>query len=69
MAYIGKRPVDTFPANNAVTASIISANSVGSSEIATNAVGTGEIAQNAVTAAKIPDNTCLLYTSPSPRDS
>ena len=40
MAYIGKRPVDTFPANNAVTSSIISENAVASSEIATNAVTT-----------------------------
>ena len=40
MAYIGKRPVDTFPANNAVTASIISANAVGSSEIASGGVDT-----------------------------
>jgi len=51
MAYIGKRPVDTFPANNAVTASIISANAVGSSEIANGAVGIAELATNAVTSA------------------
>ncbi len=52
MAYIGKRPVDTFPANNAVTSSIISENAVGSSEIATNAVTTLQIADNAVNSSK-----------------
>ena len=56
MAYIGKRPVDTFPANNAVTSSIISENAVGSSEIATNAVTTLQIADNAVTGVKIAEN-------------
>ena len=56
MAYIGKRPVDTFPANNAVTASIISANAVGSSEIANSAVGVAELAADSVTGAKIADN-------------
>ena len=56
MAYIGKRPVDTFPANNAVTASIISANAVGSSEIANSAVGVAELAADSVTGAKIADD-------------
>ena len=59
MAYIGKRPVDTFPANNAVTASIISANAVGSSEIANGAVGIAELATNAVTSAKLAQNSVL----------
>jgi hypothetical protein len=56
MAYIGKRPVDTFPANNAITSSLISENAVGSSEIANNAVTTLQIADNAVTAVKIAEN-------------
>ena len=56
MAYIGKRPQDTFPAGNAVTSSIISENAVGSSEIATNAVTTLQIADNAVTGVKIAEN-------------
>ena len=56
MAYIGKRPQDTFPSNNAVTSSIISENAVGSSEIATNAVTTLQIADNAVTGVKIAEN-------------
>jgi len=59
MAYIGKRPVDTFPANNAVTSSIISENAVGSSEIATNAVTTLQIADNAITSAKIVNGTIV----------
>ncbi len=59
MAYIGKRPVDTFPANNAVTSSIISANAVGSSEIANGAVGIAELATNAVTSAKLAQNSVL----------
>jgi len=59
MAYIGKRPVDTFPANNAVTASIISANAVGSSEIASGGVDTAELATNAVTSAKLAQNSVL----------
>ena len=55
MAYIGKRPVDTFPANNAVTASIISANAVGASEIAANSVTANELAQNSVLTQHIDD--------------
>ena len=56
MAYIGKRPQDTFPSNNAVTSTIIAENAVGSSEIATNAVDTLQIADNAVTGVKIAEN-------------
>jgi len=56
MAYIGKRPQDTFPATNAVTSTVIAENAVGSSEIATNAVTTLQIADNAVTAVKIAEN-------------
>ena len=56
MAYIGKRPQDTFPAGNAVTATTIAENAVGSSEIATNAVTTLQIADNAVTGVKIAEN-------------
>ena len=59
MAYIGKRPIDTFPANNAVIASIIAGNAVGSSEIAANAVTATQIADNAVTATKIPDSSIV----------
>ena len=56
MAYIGKRPQDTFPAGNAITATSIAANAVGTSEIANNAVTTLQIADNAVTAVKIAEN-------------
>ena len=53
MAYIGKRPQDTFPAGNAVTATTIAANAVTASEIAINAVDTSAIADGAVTNAKL----------------
>jgi hypothetical protein len=56
MAYIGKRPQDTFPAGNAVTATTIAANAVGASELAINAVDTTAIADNAITAIKIATN-------------
>ena len=56
MAYIGKRPTDSFPINNAIVSSLIAANAVGSSEIATNAVSTLQIADNAITAVKIAEN-------------
>jgi len=59
MAYIGKRPQDTFPANNAVTSTIIAENAVSTSEIATNAVTTLLIADNAVTGTKIAQNSIL----------
>ena len=55
MAYIGKRPQDTFPAGNAVTATTIAANAVTASEIAINAVDTSAIADGAVTNAKLAD--------------
>ena len=56
MAYIGKRPQDTFPSNNAVTSSIIAENAVGTSEIALNSITTLLIADDAVTTAKIADD-------------
>ena len=56
MAYIGKRPTDTFPATNAVTSTVIAANAVGTSEIALNSVTTLLIADDAVTTAKIADD-------------
>ena len=57
MAYIGKRPQDTFPSNNAVTSTIIAANAVSTSEIALNSITTNLIADNAVTDVKIAENT------------
>ena len=56
MAYIGKRPVDTFPAINAVTSTLIAENNITAREIATNTIVTSLIADNAVTAVKIAEN-------------
>ena len=56
MAYIGKRPVDTFPATNAVTSTLIAENNITAREIATNTIVTSLIADNAVTAVKIAEN-------------
>ena len=42
MAYIGKRPVDTFPAINAVTSTLIAENNITAREIATNTIATIE---------------------------
>ena len=56
MAYIGKRPVDTFPAINAVTSTLIAENNITAREIATNTIVTLLIADNAVTSIKIAEN-------------
>ncbi len=64
MAYIGKRPQDTFPAGNAVTATTIAANAVTASEIAINAVDTSAIADGAVTAAKLAANSIAVTNIP-----
>ena len=56
MAYIGKRPVDTFPAINAVTSTLIAENNITAREIATNTIVTLLIADNAVTSVKIAEN-------------
>ncbi|MDB4339292.1 hypothetical protein N9992_00535 [bacterium] len=56
MAYIGKRPQDTFPATNAVTSTLIAENNITAREIATNTIVTSLIADNAVTAVKIAEN-------------
>ena len=49
-------------ATGAVTAAKIANNTITATQIAANAVGASELADDAV-------DTCLLYTSPSPRDS
>ena len=64
MAYIGKRPQDTFPAGNAVTATSIAANAVGASELAINAVDTSSIADGAVTNAKLAANSIAVTNIP-----
>jgi len=56
MAYIGKRPIDTFPAINAVTSTLIAENNITAREIATNTIVTLLIADNAITAVKIAEN-------------
>ena len=56
MAYIGKRPVDTFPAINAVTSTLIAENNITAREIATNTIVTLLIADNAITSVKIAEN-------------
>ena len=56
MAYIGKRPQDTFPATNAVTSTLIAENNITAREIATNTIVTSLIADNAITAVKIAEN-------------
>ena len=64
MAYIGKRPQDTFPAGNAVTATTIAANAVTASEIAINAVDTSAITDGAITNAKLAANSIAVTNIP-----
>ena len=52
MAYIGKRPQDTFAAINAGTSTLIAENNITAREIATNTIVTSLIADNAITAEK-----------------
>ena len=64
MAYLGKRPTDSFPINNAITSTLIAANAVGASEIAINAVDTSSIADGAVTNAKLAANVISVANIP-----
>ena len=69
MAYIGKRPGDTFPSDNAITTTLvadnaitavkIAENAITSREIAANSIATGNIADNAVDGTKIAQNSIL----------
>ena len=56
MAYIGKRPADTFPATNAITTTTIADNAVTSVKIAENAVTSRELAANTIATSNIADN-------------
>jgi len=56
MAYIGKKPVDTFPAINAITSNLIAENNITAREIATGAVTTSLLAANSVTSALVAAN-------------
>ena len=56
MAYIGKRPVDTFPAINAVTTTLIADNAVTAVKIAENSITSRELAANTISTSNIADN-------------
>jgi len=56
MAYIGKRPVDTFPAINAVTSALIAENNITAREIASGAISTSLLAANSITDTLIAAN-------------
>mgnify|MGYP005989194997 CR=1 FL=1 len=56
MAYIGKKPVDTFPAINAITSNLIAENNITAREIATGAVSTSLLAANSITSALVAAN-------------
>ena len=55
MAYIGKRPVDTFPAINAVTSGLIAENNITAREIAANSILTQHIDDDQVTGDQLAD--------------
>jgi len=56
MAYIGKRPVDTFPAINAVTSALIAENNITAREIASGVISTSLLAANSITDTLIAAN-------------
>ena len=60
MAYIGKRPQDTFPATNAITTTTIADNAVISVKIAENNITSREIATDSITTIKIADDQVTL---------
>ena len=53
MAYIGKRPVDTFPATNAIITNLIADNAVTAVKIAENAITSRELAANTIATGNI----------------
>ena len=55
MAYIGKRPVDTFPATNAITSGLIAENNITAREIAANSILTQHIDDDQVTGDQLAD--------------
>ena len=69
MAYLGKRPGDTFPSDNAITNTLIADNAVTavkiaenaltSRELAANTIATGNVADNAIDGTKIASNSIL----------
>lgn len=56
MAYIGKRPIDTFPAINGITSALIAENNITAREIASGAVSTASLAANSITHTLIAAN-------------
>jgi hypothetical protein len=56
MAYIGKRPTDSFPSQNAITSLLIAENNITSREIASNSISANELADNSITSDKIAAN-------------
>ena len=56
MAYIGKRPIDTFPAINGITSALIAENNITAREIASGAVTSASLAANSITHTLIAAN-------------
>ena len=56
MAYIGKRPTDSFPSQNAITSLLIAENNITAREIASNSISANELADNSITSDKIAAN-------------
>ena len=56
MAYIGKRPGDTFPSDNAITTTLVADNAITAVKIAENAITAREIAANTIVVGNIADN-------------
>ena len=60
MAYIGKRPTDTFPATNAIITNLIADNAVTAVKIAENAITSRELAANTIATDNIADDAIEL---------
>jgi len=56
MAYIGRRPTDSFPSDNAITNTLIADNAITAVKIAENAITSRELAANTIALANISDN-------------
>ena len=74
VVFQGKAIQTTVPPDDSVTTARINDGAVTTAKIADDGVTTAKLADSAVTSAKLPAGTvlqvktCLLYTSPSPRD-
>ena len=56
MAYIGKKPTDSFPSQNAITSLLIAENNITAREIASNSISANELADNSIVSDKIAQN-------------